>query len=374
QNIQDHIQTEITSYTQQEKPDLPQWVYLSQRMPDNALVKSILKGRAFTQRSYWTQSSGILNFRQGEFQRHDPLSLIATTCYGDLKLKKWDFTKIMESRYDVRHHTHRRLWRGSNLTTSHVHTVTQVYATQRFSYQELTLTIKNHHTWKNNQQEAVYSFYLPEGAAVTSLSLWINGKEEKSRLTTRAKADSAYVQIVGVERRDPALLHWQEGNRVTVTVFPCTPAEDRKVKIGFSAPLHYDKGRLTVQPVAFDGPDYAEAESHREVHFMEQPPRDIQKGWRWHKESDNMYQYDGAYNPQNSFSFEAPELSKAGFNYKGKVYQPISNQPTTAAWTPETIILDIHAGWSLQDFEMIWAQIQDQQVYVFAPQFTQMTQ
>ena len=37
-------------------------------------------------------------------------------------------------------------------------------------------------------EEALYTFYMPEGAVVTSLSLWINGNEEKAILTTKEKA------------------------------------------------------------------------------------------------------------------------------------------------------------------------------------------
>ncbi len=40
---------------------------------------------------------------------------------------------------------------------------------------------------RSRQQEAVHFFYLPEGAVATSLSLWIDGVEEKSRLTTPPK-------------------------------------------------------------------------------------------------------------------------------------------------------------------------------------------
>ncbi|MEO1416869.1 MAG: XrtN system VIT domain-containing protein [Bacteroidota bacterium] len=374
QNLQNTIQKEIHTYSQTAPQDLPQWVYISQQLPENELVESILKGKAFTQYSFWTESYGMLNFRSREFVRHDPFSLIATVCFGELNLERENLTKIMESRYDVRHHTHRRLWRGSNLATTHIHSVTEVYADQRLSYQEMTLTIQNQHIRPNNQQEAVYSFYLPEGAAVTSLSLWINGVEEKSRLTTRAKADSAYMRIVGVERRDPALLHWQEGNRVTVTVFPCTPAEDRKVKIGFSAPLIYEEGKLTLAQVAFDGPDYTEAECEREVRFIGAVPEGIDKGWGWTQGKDQTYHYDGPYKPQNSLSFVAPPLSAAGFSFEGNIYQAVENESPTEKWNPQSIILDIHSGWNPEDFEKVWEQTNEKEVYVFTPKKTQVTE
>jgi XrtN system VIT domain protein len=88
---------------------------------------------------------------------------------------------------------------------------------------------------------------MPEGAVVTSLSLWINGNEEKAILTTKEKADSAYKTIVGAERRDPSVVHWQEGNSVSVRVFPVLPGESRKFKIGITAPLERVKGNCVMK-------------------------------------------------------------------------------------------------------------------------------
>ena len=78
---------------------------------------------------------------------------------------------------------------------------------------------------------------LPEGATVSSLSLWIGNHEAKGVFTSRHKADSAYREIVGYQHRDPSVVHWQEGNKVVVRVFPIDPNTPRRFKIGITAPL-----------------------------------------------------------------------------------------------------------------------------------------
>jgi XrtN system VIT domain protein len=120
-------------------------------------------------------------------------------------------------------------------------------------YTEKTITVWNQNMeqrWRSDE-EAIYTFYMPEGAVVTSLSLWINGKEEKGVMTTKEKAEIAYKTIVGVERHDPSVVQWQEGNSVSVRVFPVPAGGTRIFKIGITSPLERVSGKLRYENISF---------------------------------------------------------------------------------------------------------------------------
>ena len=273
----------------------------------------------------------------------------------------------MEARYEARHATHRRLWRGDNLITRRVESVVELYPEFRLGYTEMTLDIANTHSWEENQQEAVYTFYLPEGAVASSLSLWIEGKEEFSRLSTKSKADEAYVQIVGRERRDPALLHWQEGNRVTVTVFPCTPQEARKFKIGFSYPLPFENDELVLSQIYFDGPPASLANETLEVRIKGEEINVTQLPLRFKQKDSHTYAYDGSYRPNWKLHMEAPSLSAEPFQFRGNQYSAHPIEATTVTFSPQTIVLDINTAWSRSEFEKVWGFVKNKKVMAFTP-------
>jgi len=217
-----------------EDHNLPAWVNISQQLKKDWITERALKsGISYTSSKNLFDAFGIS--RLNERVKHDPLVVIASFFSSDKKIPRKDRIKILQSLFDTRHETERKLWSGENLSTSDIITNVQLFPDHHLAYTEKTFKIKNSRIsrWRN-QQEALYTFYLPEGSVVTSAALWIDGKEEPAYLTTKSKADSAYTTIVGYERRDPLLLHWQEGNRVTVRVFPCTPKEDRQFKIAIS--------------------------------------------------------------------------------------------------------------------------------------------
>ncbi|MDX2249216.1 MAG: XrtN system VIT domain-containing protein [Bacteroidia bacterium] len=372
---QNHIESARTLYQTQYADVLPEWVVLSQQLPDGPFTEMVLMSEAFSQKSFWTnETRGLfdqLTYRGN--QRHNPLAVIAHIFHKKLDFSDETLIRLLESRYDARHQTHRRLWRGDDLETFKVQTDIQVYPQYRLAYLEKTLTIHNdsHESW--SQQEAVYSFYLPEGSVVSSLSLWINGKEQPSRLTTRSKADSAYQQIVGQERRDPALVHWQEGNRISVTVFPCTPAEDRIFKIGFTAPLSIRGNTLDLKNVYFDGPSTAHTREEITLHIPEdytsQPA--LFRGFK--EKEKGVFVYKGQYQPDWELRFPAPALSENGFSFNGKSFrmQPLLIRQKT--FTPQEIVLDINRYWTPNDLEMTRKLTERFAVYVFTPELTKLT-
>lgn len=263
QHVQREIEAVKAEYTLKYVNDYPEWMILSQRLPEDPLTEMVLISPVKTQEVFWLNDRGLGFLESRGFEKeHHPLAVLASFLYGKLDISPDVLFKILETKYDARHQTERRLWRGGDLTTQRVSTNVRIYPDYRLAYTEKNITIHNNPNRSNDMgwydqdlQEAVYTFHLPQGSVVSSLSLWVNGKEEKSRLTTRHKADSAYKEIVGVQRRDPSLLHWQEGNRVTVSVFPCTAKEDRQFKIGITSPLIIEDEQLVLQNVWFEGPE-----------------------------------------------------------------------------------------------------------------------
>lgn len=372
QGVQRDIEASQTEYRAWHQDDYPEWVALSQRLPDDPLTETVVLSNIRTQRSFWMSGAMMAPTRiRGFEQQHDPLAVTANILYGPLKISSSTLIPLLNSQYDARHETHRRLWRGDALVTSQVLTDVQAWPEFRMAYIEKTLTIHHENSVRNrwsDQQEAVYSFYLPEGAVATSLSLWINGKEEKARLTTKSKADSAYASIVGVERRDPALLHWQEGNRLSVTVFPCTPEEDRMVKIGFTMPIRYQDNKLLLENVPFDGPSSADASETIRLQLEGASPADLEISGNWTKIHDQLYEFEGDYRPDWKLAWTAPPLSQEVFSFNDHQYAVAPAQESMEAFDPSSIVLDINDSWTSAQLRETWEAVQGYPVYAFLPE------
>jgi len=348
------------------RPDnrLPEWILLCQEMPTDNFSQKIIKGDLAydTFKEMW---GGWGNSIFDEVKRHDPLVNVGMAILGDINLDTDTKVKILKSQFNARHLAQRKLWSGRNLGTIEILNNIKIYPDYRLAYSEKIITIKNFNLWENDQQEAAFTFYLPEGSVATSLSLWIDGKEEKSRLTTKSKADSAYVSIVGVERRDPALLHWQEGNTLTVTVFPCTPKENRKFKIGITTPLKNDDEILTLQNVYFDGPiTHNIIETSQIVFESENEIKNINLPKGFKKGLENNYIYNGKFRPYWEVSCNATKLSENGFFFNNYSYSINKIDKQSFNFDPTHIYLDINKSWSEIEFDKILNMFSEKQIYV----------
>jgi XrtN system VIT domain protein len=281
-------------------------------------------------------------------------------------LSEEDRIKILESQYNARHQALERLWSGEHLRTAQVVTNVKVWPAMHLSYTEKTLTVYNQgsrRSWQN-QGEGIYTFHLQEGAVVTSLSLWINGKEEKGILTTKEKATTAYRTIVGYERRDPSVVHWQEGNTVSVRVFPVVAGESRTFKIGVTAPLRHEGPRLLYDNIWFNGPDAASAEEMVKLEVADNTKSFIQqaslkfKGGKW-------VTREGRYQPRWSMAFRDEGLRPHSFSFNGNQYslQPYKRQRVPAVITD--VYLDINQSWSEDDLANVWSRIGHKRVWVY---------
>ncbi len=336
----------------QEDNDLPKWAELSQIWSNDWIAERMLMGsQVFSEFNSngdvtrgWNESSKV----------YDPLVAFGIFFYGEIELSVDDRTRILNSRFDGRHQSHRKLWSGSNLSTFDVLTEVQLFPEYATAYVEKTIRIQNstQRRWQP-EQEALYTFYLPEGAVATSLSLWVNGVEEKSRLTTKGKADSAYVNIVGRQRRDPALLHWQEGNRVTVTVFPCSPKEMRQFKLGVTVPLNTEDDQLVLDNIYFNGPAFHRAFETTVVKIESSSPVEPQLPSDFKYIKMNQYQRTGDY--ESTWSLELPkaDFTPKSFVFEGQQYQARQLTNEANQHTFDRVYLDLNTNWSYREVEAL---------------------
>lgn len=316
---------------------------------------------------YTTSQFGHWNFfptgiRWGEVRRHDPLVLIASL-FSKSTLTVEERKEILKAIFNKRHEAEDRLWNGSDLTTSYIISDVDVYPDLRIAYTEKYLNIRNNSEHSFRDQEAIYTFQLPEGSVITSLSLWINGTESKGILTSKEKAAKAYNQIVGVEVRDPSVVHWQEGNRVTVRVFPCNRNEERKFKIGITSPLLEEDGKLKLKTISFAGPDFHGARETVRVRFpgYAKPvslPGNFKPGPQGDYISED--QYDEAF----EIAIDAVPLKNNQFTFDKSIYsiKPISqsNEP----FAVNALYLDINHTWTDDELETLKPLISKMEVFV----------
>ena len=340
------------------KSELPKWVRVAQALPPSVLTEELLK-------SDLRGGRNMMGFDNNGDRWHNPLVVIGNTISPFPNLDLEERSAALKAIFNDRKYAENRLWNGENLKTSHVNTAIQMFPNQRMAYTEQTLTIQNTQL-KNNarwsSEEAIYIFRLPEGGVVSSLSLWVNGIEQKSYLTTTGKADSAYKTIVGREFRDPSVIHWCEGNAVSVRVFPCRSDSARMVKIGFTTPLRFENKQLHYENVLFEGPPALTAKAQTTILGVEK----VQSKDLNFDKKDKKLEHNGKYlNDGWSINFDAPSVLNDAFSYKNKNYHAVEYTPQYEAFEPSEIYLDINKSWSA-DLENIWEKVKNKRVYAFS--------
>lgn len=346
---------------------LPSWVVISQNIPKNAIAERIVKANLVYKTAnlqdnwFW---GGIRSASFDEPLKHDPLVVMASLLCGQTNLAEHERIKILEAMYDARHKAQERLWSGDKLKTASVVTNVKIFPEYRLAYTEKTLFVKNAGTdiiW--NQKEAIYTFHMPEGSVISSLSLWIDGKEAKSRLTTKARADSAYKTVVGIEMHDPSVIHWQEGNTVSARIFPCTATENRKFRIGITSPLRKQGDQLIYESIYFDGPPSNEATETIQVAFSKKPALFNLPGFD--ELSEGVFTADRKYEPDEAISFMAPPLANEPFTFAGSGYKLMDYKVRYAGFNPEVVYLDLNSSWTGNEFDKIWESIKTKKVYYY---------
>lgn len=349
----------VKNQLQGANPDLPVWTKLDQRINKNPWVTKYLK----FQRDLSSNNRRTL-IRGASLPLHNPLVIISYFFSGELKVQQEQINRWLKTHYGSRHEFHRKLWSGEDLKTKSIQTNIEVFPRFRLAYFQKTFTIENTSGIASDQQEALYTFHLPDGAMATSLSLWVKGEERKARLTTREKADESYSTIVGTEKRDPALMHWHQGNQVSVTVFPCTPENSRKFKVGFTVPLRYHNEALYLDQIYFQGPDPKQAKTQTSLNFPQYNIDEKYLPQGFEKQKKGTYQQASNFRGNRTIKFPAPELAEAPFTFNGYQYKTHPASPVKKDFKPQAIFLDINESWTQEEFEAIWEKIKSYDVYV----------
>jgi XrtN system VIT domain protein len=372
------INTTYRQATVRENEGWPAWVTLAQRVPNNELAQKVLK----TDLVYSTVSGKLDDFfwsvpsrNFGEERKHDPLVMIATFFSGKINLSEENRIRLLESMHDSRHQAQERLWSGDDLLTEHINTAVKIWPQFGISYTEKMITVSNlapQNKWSGRQEEAIYTFHLPEGGVVTSLSLWIEGKEAKSILTTKQKADSAYKQIVGYERRDPSVLHWQEGNTISVRVFPVLAGESRKFKVGVTAPLTRENARMKYENIWFDGPSFSRASEEISLQFQ-QTPQDFISPAVFKPTGHLGFARSGKYDPAWNIELADQPLSNEAFCFDGKQYNVRPYRKQYAPTALQAVYLDINKSWTKEEFISVYNAFKGRKVFVYTNALVEVT-
>jgi len=89
--------------------------------------------------------------------------------------------------------------------------------------------------------EATYVFPLPEDAAISEFSLYVDGERLEGRILDKDEAREIYESIVQ-RNRDPALLEYVGRNAFQAQVFPIPPHGERRVQISYTQLLSQEAG------------------------------------------------------------------------------------------------------------------------------------
>lgn len=361
------IETLANQSVMHDNAELPVWIEVAKSMTNDWITLRILKSDLV----YSTQDkSGDWELMPqpvswDESRKHDPLVFLSTLI-SKCTLPAEDRVKILQAITESRHNANERLWSGDNLTTSYIVSDIDIYPDLRIAYTEKYLNIKNNSArrWWGNTQEAIYTFQLPEGSVVTSLSLWINGKEEKGILTSKQKATKAYKTIVGVESRDPSIVHWQEGNAVTVRIFPCTKEEERKFKIGITSPLIERDGHTVYKNITFRGPDHYEARETLRVRIKGDNMITDMPGFV--KDKDGNYLREKTYDPEFELMIPAVPLKQNNrFTFQGYRYSLRKANPVFQDATLNAVYLDINNSWTSKEIKEMKELLENKKVFIY---------
>ena len=356
-------------YKADNKEGLPAWVVVDRSLQRNEMTATVLKSEllytVFSSKHIFNMFSVFGLGSGGPKKHHDPLVMIASCFFGIPDIPEQDRQRLLASYAFNKHETQERLWAGDDLETSFVKTVATIWPSMRLAYAEKTITVSNkprqdRSVW-SNQQEAIYTFYLPEGAVVSSLSLWVNGREEKGVLTTKEKAATAYRTIVGVQKRDPSLVQWQEGNTVSVRVFPVFTNESRMFKIGVSMPLATAEGQLIYDDMVFRGPATTSTEEELDL-IVKEPAQAFATPAAFAEKGNGTYSYKGKYKPGQSFSWKDAGMRPASFSFNNETYTIKPYAKMRAMASIGRVYLDINEHWTKYDLATVLKMMAGKQV------------
>ncbi len=92
--------------------------------------------------------------------------------------------------------------------------------------------------------ESIFVFPLPEGAMITELYYWFNGKQYKAEIRERQQAVRDYNNKLR-QYLDPALLEYLGNNLFRLSIAPINPNSEVRFEITYMELLSYDFGKVS---------------------------------------------------------------------------------------------------------------------------------
>jgi Ca-activated chloride channel family protein len=89
--------------------------------------------------------------------------------------------------------------------------------------------------------EGTYMFPIPDDAAVSGFTLWVDGQPVEGQVLDATQARQTYEQIVST-MRDPALLEYIGRGAVQARIFPIAPQGERRIELEYTQALTADGG------------------------------------------------------------------------------------------------------------------------------------
>ena len=89
--------------------------------------------------------------------------------------------------------------------------------------------------------EGTYIFPIPDDAAVSGFTLWVDGKPVEGQVLDATQARQTYEQIVS-SMRDPALLEYIGRGAVQARIFPIAPRAERRIELEYTQALPAEGG------------------------------------------------------------------------------------------------------------------------------------
>ncbi len=91
--------------------------------------------------------------------------------------------------------------------------------------------------------EGTYLFPLPAGAAVSNLTMYVNGVPIQAQILDAKQAQAIYTETVR-RLRDPALLQYVGRSAIQANIFPIPAGDQRKIEITYSQVVTADNGLI----------------------------------------------------------------------------------------------------------------------------------
>ena len=92
--------------------------------------------------------------------------------------------------------------------------------------------------------EGTYIFPIPDDAAVSGFTLWVDGQPVEGQVLDATQARQTYEQIVA-SMRDPALLEYIGRGAVQARIFPIAPQGERRIELEYTQTLPAEGGLVS---------------------------------------------------------------------------------------------------------------------------------